>query len=269
MPWPVATDDLDRWVDLVARHPLWELAAADPSRDAVRRASTELVVHLAWVRREGLFPLADDPWQDLGFARRMIDRLAWLVDGLPPDVDLSAAEAGLLLSVPFLYDTLWAGLAGRARGVAPARPHPVAGRLQRPGRVRTVRAELRRSRTGAPWPRSARGQLDAAEEIGWWLLHRWIGRQPAAYQPESLADLLEPVAEPGSPTRAATLSLRAGPADRSCSGRCGPTRASWPVPTGPTRCVDRPPTASASDWSATCWSTARGAGAWRRPRCPR
>src|SRR5882757_2955467 len=101
--WPTTTDDLDKWVGLVARHALWDRAGADPDRDMIRRRTSELVVHLAWARREGLFRLADDPWQDLHFAIRMLDRLDALVSVLPADQSLSAAEVSLLLSVPFLY----------------------------------------------------------------------------------------------------------------------------------------------------------------------
>ena len=213
MPWPVATDDLDRWADIVARHPVWARAAADPTRDAVRRRTTELVVNLAWVRRAGLFELADDPWQDLGLAGRINDRLAWLLDGLPGS-SLSAAEAGLLLSVPFLYDTLWARLAAGARGV---RPHDLTPSQD----ASSDRAAFERFAQSYAQPHRravaalARGQHDAAEEIGWWLLHRWIGRQPAAYQPEALADLLEPVTGslPFDPARLTQLvwALRADP----------------------------------------------------------
>ena len=38
---------------------------------------------------------------------------------MPAQTSLSAAEVCLLLSVPFLYDTLWASLAGRERVVHP------------------------------------------------------------------------------------------------------------------------------------------------------
>jgi hypothetical protein len=117
--WPTTIDDLDKWVGLVARHALWDRAVNDPHRDAIRRQTAELVVHLAWTRREGLFRLADDPWQDLGFAARMVDRLGWLVSVLPTEVSLSAAEVSLLLAVPFLCDTQWSILAGRERDVGP------------------------------------------------------------------------------------------------------------------------------------------------------
>ncbi len=35
--WPTTADDLDKWVGLVARHPLWDRAVADPEREAVRQ----------------------------------------------------------------------------------------------------------------------------------------------------------------------------------------------------------------------------------------
>jgi hypothetical protein len=190
--WPAAIDDLDNWVDVVAQHALWNRIAADPARERLRLETTELVVHLAWTRRTGLFPLADDPWQDLAFATRMADRVGWLVAGLPDDVSISPAETALLLHVPFLYDTLWSTLAGRERGV---RPHDLTPSQD----ASSDRAAFERfaQSYAQPYRRAvaavARGQRDAAEEIGWWLLHRWIGRQPAAYRPESLVTMLEPV----------------------------------------------------------------------------
>jgi hypothetical protein len=213
--WPTTTDDLDRWVGLVAQHPLWDRVSDEAARNTLRLRTSELVVHLAWARRSGLFQLADDPWQDLGFAIRMADRLAWLIDGLAADVSIAAEEAALLLSVPFLYDTLWSSLAGGERGV---RPHDLT-----PSQDATSdRAAFERfaQSYAQPYRRAvaavARGQLDAAEEIGWWLLHRWIGRQPGAYRPESFAELLDPVADSSAvfaPGRLTELlwALRADP----------------------------------------------------------
>ncbi len=192
MHWATPPDELDQWVDLVARHPLWNRAERDADRELLRVQTSELVVHLAWARRSGLFPLADDPWQDLRLARRMTDRLAWLVAGLPTDVSLSAAETALLLAVPFVYDTLWSTIAGRERAV---RPHDLT-----PSQDATSdRAAFERFTQSYPQPHRraiaavTRGDRDTAEEIGWWLLHRWLGRQPAAYQPGTLDELLEPV----------------------------------------------------------------------------
>jgi hypothetical protein len=183
-------------VGTVAQHRLWQRVADPGERESTRRAVTELLVHVTWVRREGLFLLADDPWQDLAFARRMTDRLTWLVNGLPSDLTFRATEVGLLLAVPFLYDALWSTLAGRERVVA---PHDLT-----PSQDATSdRAAFERfaQSYSQPYRRAvaavARGNRDAAEEIGWWLLRRWIARQPAAYRPESLDELLVPVHSPG------------------------------------------------------------------------
>src|SRR5688572_28352182 len=195
MVWPTTADELDLWVAAAARHPLWDRIGDAQAREAGRRAVAELVVHLALVRREGLFPLADDPWQDRGLARRITQRVTFLVDALPGAAALSAAEVSLLLAVPFLYDTLWSTLAGGARGV---RPHDLTPSQD----ATTDRAAFERFAQSYPQPYRravaavARGQLDAAEEIGWWLLHRRLVRQPSAYRPEALTDLLVPLPEP-------------------------------------------------------------------------
>lgn len=190
--WHTIPDDLDTWVDVVARHGLWRRAAGDPALAPVRRQAADLVVQLAWSRRAGLVDLADDPWQDRAFAVRMTDRLGWLVDGLPAELSLSAREVGLLLTVPFVYDTHWSALAGRERGVG---PHDL-----RPSQDATSeRAAFERfaQSYAQPYRRAIaaveRGEPDAAEEIGWWLLHRWIGRQAAAYHPATISELLEPL----------------------------------------------------------------------------
>jgi hypothetical protein len=251
-PWPTATDDLDRWASLVAQHPIWE-RVTDPGRDTLRVQAAELAVHLAWTRRDGLFRLADDPWQDLEFAGRMLRRVAGLVAGLPAEVRLSGAEAALLVTVPLLYDTLWATRAGLERSV---RPHDLtpsqdassdraaferfAQSYAQPYR-RAVAAVARANAAagaagGGNAPADARdsvgSQRDAAEEIGWWLLHRWIGRQPAAYRPESLVDLLAPVG--GSPAFAAERvsellwALRADPGFLGRTDRTGSLAAVGP-----------------------------------------
>jgi hypothetical protein len=230
--WPTHADELDRWVTTVARHRLWDHVADGPANhgpdDRVARARhqvAELVVHLGMVRRDGLLALADDPWQDLGFATRMADRLAFLVEtmseGSRPGADglrLSADEVAVLLAVPFVYDTLRSSLAGRERAVA---PHDLTPSQD----ATSERAAFERfaQSYSRPYRRAlaamARGNRDAAEEIGWWLLHRWLARQPAAYRTEAITELLGPLAGadghqgPVRPARLASLlwALRAGP----------------------------------------------------------
>src|SRR4051812_29795236 len=116
--WPAGPTDVDGWADRVRGHGLWHRAGGDPELAAVRERTVALVSRLAGERRDGLFAVVDDPWQDRDFPLRMLERSAWLVDLLPP-AELSAREVALLLAVPFLYDTLWSTLAGRERGVGP------------------------------------------------------------------------------------------------------------------------------------------------------
>src|SRR3954451_23596815 len=188
-PWPTATDDLDRWVSLVAQHPIWA-RVDDADREAARVQAAELAVHLAWTRRDGLFRLADDPWQDLEFAGRMLQRVGALIAALPAPVRLSGPEAALLVTVPLVYDTLWATRAGSERSV---RPHDLtpsqdassdraaferfAQSYAQPYRravaaVTRANAATAATTTGSPAPADSRDsvgrQRDAAEEIGWW-----------------------------------------------------------------------------------------------------
>jgi hypothetical protein len=236
MAWSTTADELDGWVATAARHRLWERVDDTGARDAARRDLAERLVHLTLLRRDGLFLLADDPWQDLDLAHRMVDRLAFLDAFLPGEMRLRADEVSLLLAVPFLYDTLWSSLAGRERAVG---PHDLT-----PSQDATSdRAAFERFAQSYPQPyrravaAAARGHRDPAEEIGWWLLHRWLVRQPAAYRPDSLAELLAPAAGgTGSasgtfaPERVAALlwALRADPGFLGRTDRPGTPRSVAP-----------------------------------------
>jgi hypothetical protein len=185
-------DELDRWAD-VARHAAWQLAADDPAVTAVRLRTAELVVHLGLLRRDALPQLADDPWQDLGYARRLTDQIAALLVPSKGHVRLSAAECAALLAAPYVYDTLWSGLVAAARRVDPQdlTPSPDASsdRAAFERFAQTYAQPYRRAVTAI-----ARGDGDAAIQIGWWLLHHYVGRQPAAYEPAAVIPLLDPIA---------------------------------------------------------------------------
>jgi hypothetical protein len=181
--WPPNRIELNAWVEHVREHALWSRAADDV--EPVRAKAVALVAALAQTRRAGLFDVADDPWQDTDLPVRIADRAAWLAEGV---AELGAAEVALVLALPFVYDTLWSTLAGRERGVAPHDLTPSAD-------ATSDRAAFERFAQTYPQPYRralaalARQRPETAGEIGWWLLHRWIGRQPAAYQPPWLGEL--------------------------------------------------------------------------------
>ena len=66
-PWPATPTISTAGPMLVAQHPVWA-RVADADRERLRVRAAELAVALAWTRRDGLFRLADDPWQDLDLA---------------------------------------------------------------------------------------------------------------------------------------------------------------------------------------------------------
>ena len=256
MVWPTTADELDRWVDTVAKHPLWNRVPDPADREASRRRTSELIVHVTWTRREGLFPLADDPWQDLDFARRMTARLALAGRRPAGRPGVLRGRGGLLLAAPYLYDTLWSTLAGRERVVGPHDLDPVPGRHQRPGGVRAVRPELRPALPpggGRGGPRAARrgrgDRLVAAAPLD---------RPPAGRVPAGVAGrAADPVATDGA-TRPALRGPDA-PGWPDCCGRCGPTPASCRTDR-PTRSQSVAPDGVRERLVGYLLVTARGAG---------
>ncbi|MFG2037817.1 hypothetical protein [Dactylosporangium sp. NPDC048998] len=173
------------WETIAAQHTVWgRVKDAKTYRD---RAVT-LVGGLAEARRRSAGSLGDDPWQDDDFGTRMSRQVARLVDLLPPDERLTGEEALRLVVVPLLHDALWAGLAAQERGVEP-------GDLEPSQDATSDRAAFERfTQTYAQPHRRAlaairAGHRETAAELGWWLLHRWIGRRPQAYQPATIAAL--------------------------------------------------------------------------------
>jgi hypothetical protein len=193
------------WETIAAQHTVWGRVE---DSEAHREQAIALAGRLAEERRKSKATLLDDPWQDSNFAARMSQQVTRLVDMLPDDVRFSGAEAALLVTVPLLHDALWAGIAAAERGVEPADLEPSQD-------ATSDRAAFERfTQTYAQPHRRAlaairAGKRETAAELGWWLLHRWIGRRPAAYRPATIEALTG-----AESTRAAELlrALRADPA---------------------------------------------------------
>lgn len=176
----------DGWETFAAQHEVWGRVTDGAAH---RDRAVTLVRQLAAARRRSAAALPDDPWQDGDFALRMSEQVKSLVGFLPEGERLTGAEAALLVTTPFLHDALWAGIAAAERGV-----HP--GDLEPSQDASSDRAAFERfSQTYAQPHRRAlvairAGRREAAAELGWWLLHRWIGRRPAAYQPATIEALI-------------------------------------------------------------------------------
>jgi hypothetical protein len=170
----------DAWAEVAARHVVWGQA---PASEAVRDRTVALVRRLAAAQRDA----SDDPWSDPGFALRLAARLGELV---PRELEFTPDEAARLVAAPFVYDALWRGLAAAQRGVHPADLTPSqdasSERAAFERFAQTYAQPYRRAVAAARAERTAVGR-----DIGWWLLHRWVGRRPAAYEPAALKDLVE------------------------------------------------------------------------------
>ncbi|WP_433338598.1 HD domain-containing protein [Dactylosporangium sp. CA-139066] len=190
----------------MAQHTVWgRVDDAETHRDR----AVALAGGLAAARGRSGALLGDDPWQDGDFAARMSRQVGRLVELLPDDVTLTGDEALLLVAVPLLHDALWSGLAARERGVTP-------GDLEPSQDASSDRAAFERfAQTYAQPHRRAlaairAGHRETAAELGWWLLHRWIGRRPQAYQPATVAELTGFDADPR--TAEMLRAIRADPA---------------------------------------------------------
>jgi hypothetical protein len=177
---------VDNWAETVELHPAW-YRVDEADRDGTRASAEALVAHLAGVRERNLAALDTDPWQDAGFAVRMARHVGHLLGRLPERVRLSPAEAALLVTVPFVHDTLWASQAASVRTIRPRDLVPAAGatgdRAAFERFAQTYPRLQRRATLGA-------ASVTSAAPIGWWLLHRWVARRPVGYDPATVVDLV-------------------------------------------------------------------------------
>ncbi|MEU1277288.1 caspase family protein [Streptomyces sp. NPDC005805] len=183
------------WAGLVREHPAWQQVASGAGADVLQEATARLAEHLHARTVVDSTHLKDDPWSAPGFAERVTERMGWLLSKVlnPKKLQLSPAEAALLVVVPLLYTAYWKRTAVRSLDVRPMRldrmPDPSAARTSYEhhvdGHARLVRRAARSTATGVP----------GATDIAWWLFHRWLLRRPIAGNDETLSELV-PVLAP-------------------------------------------------------------------------
>ncbi|MGW7454057.1 wHTH domain-containing protein [Streptomyces sp. NPDC054787] len=179
------------WTVLAREHPVWKQVEHGPGIDALYEAALALVGRLALCSDKDERLLKADPWRPVGFAERMTDRVSWLLSKVinPEKLALSPAEAALLVIAPFLYTTYWNHAAARALVLEPENLARVADPWpERASYEQFFKGQSRLVRRAA----SAAGLGDAAgaRGIAWWLLHRWLVRQPRDHRDGVLMDLI-------------------------------------------------------------------------------
>ncbi|MEV4325133.1 caspase family protein, partial [Microbispora rosea] len=177
------------WGTLARDHVAWKQVGDGRGAEDLRESTIALVEHLAANWKRDIRALNGDPWRDRHLALRMNSKIRWLLQTVlnPEKLELSPAEAALLVAFPFLHESFWARHAARLCHVDPA---DLAGDGFEEGeRFRRFAAGhgrlLRRARRAAE-----AGDSPVVSAVGWWLFHRWLARQPDCYQPRHVSDLL-------------------------------------------------------------------------------
>jgi hypothetical protein len=180
------------WVAATGEHIAWDRVASGPGSTELRDAALAVVGALAGDWEKARTALRADPWQDTEFASRMSSRVRWLLATVlnPEKLQLSPAEAAILVIFPFLHAAFWARQAAERKAADPA----VLGHRDSPG----ARAEFEQFIAGYGRLRrrgehaATVGDVAGSGNIGWWLFHQWLARQADCYREESLAGLLAP-----------------------------------------------------------------------------
>ena len=180
------------WRELAQKHPAWELVSSETQREELRAGSAELVGQLSQARQKSARSVEGDPWLDSTLAVRMSERVAFLLSTLG-QVELSSAEASLLVVTPYLYDTFWALNLANQRDIGPGDLSP------------DVDADIMRAsfeRFSQSYPGLCRRAIsskdnnrnDESNQIGWWLAHQWVIQQAENYDTVALSGVLASVA---------------------------------------------------------------------------
>ncbi len=195
---PDGTREAQTWEQAATGHLVWQRIPQTPENQALADNVVSLVRHLDRLRQRAATVTSADPWAERGgFALRMSGQLSFLLSSMLSELSLSPAEAALLGAAPFVYEAHWARqLAEAARlleadGVPPEDP---------------LRTSFSRYVQGFPRLRRWVGNLDGHPALAWWLLHRWLSGQPAAYAGDQVAELLDPDAWGGGRLAAEVLS---------------------------------------------------------------
>ncbi|WP_175541503.1 HD domain-containing protein [Streptomyces aidingensis] len=201
------------WVRVAREHQAWALAAGRRGLEVTRDATVRMVGRLAELRDGPAAATAGNPWYDGALAERTADRLQFLLtprlsDVAPdpggPGIELSPAEASLLVLSPFLDHLLglrrlaaelppgpaadWLSPPGSARGGVQAGEDPLT-----PGFRRYVRGNPRLTRR-AVWARTG-GDIEGAAAIGWWACAHWADRTLSAVLGDEAGKLLHEVSD--------------------------------------------------------------------------
>ncbi|MFE7070199.1 ATP-binding protein [Streptomyces sp. NPDC057620] len=190
---PTVSYTEDNWGAHARSSSVWGHVPDNRDTARYREMAAFTAARLAALRDEAEPALAADPWQETEFAPRFAERVEWLLGepGQGTPLDLYPAEATLLVLTPYLYSVHALQTAVRRLDVRPWALGPAAD----------AAGSQRRSFEAFAQEHGMlvqRGLLRRESEpaIGWWLFHRWLVRQGANGDDDSVGRLLRAVGEP-------------------------------------------------------------------------
>ena len=183
--------DRESWRRLASEHSAWECMHGEYGEEKIRALTSRFVEQLATARQQATRLTAEDPWRDMGLARRISEQVEFMLTRLLGSPNLSPTEAALLVTVPFLYETHWATQAAYMTTISPddltVQAAAGADRSSFERFTHGYQRLLRRATSHADT------SADGPSHIGWWLFHRWLTRRPESYMPQAFEPLLASV----------------------------------------------------------------------------
>ncbi|GAA3011805.1 wHTH domain-containing protein [Actinokineospora diospyrosa] len=164
------------WTDLVRLHPAWtKVADAGPALAGAMSTAEQLFA----AHNHAEHALAGDPWRDEAFPKRMTDRVAALIATIREHepLEFSPLEAALLSLAPLVHQTRTARAAASLTHVDPT-DLSTTGDKARESYERHLDGQQERRLVARAAQRDLGDRQAAAEEIGWWLFHRWVETHP-------------------------------------------------------------------------------------------
>ena len=170
----------DEWVRAAGSSDLWNLVPDTSGLAGVQAFTRELVRACRKARDEANTLLGTDPWSDENVPCRILQWTEALASGRGIGVTLSAAEAGLAVAAPFVREGIISAAIRQAASGNPLSLEPAPA-------PHGIRAELEQAHQGYPHltrrtKRLGTGATADTEGIAWWLLHRFLQRQPTLWQ---------------------------------------------------------------------------------------
>ncbi|MFI0406898.1 hypothetical protein [Actinomadura sp. 3N508] len=188
---PPAKPEPHPWAAHVKGHFAWELVDAQRDASAFKDAAIDIAGRLGVLGGNAEATLADDPWLDPELATRFGKWAAWLLrERFAKSLrDLPPAEAALLVLVPLVHHTHMVRTLAALREIDPLDLRTEVGEGPRRREFEAFLAGQRELVDRAQ-ARSLPDRDSAADEIGWWLFHRWAARFPGAYALGAVRELL-------------------------------------------------------------------------------